>query len=1007
MAEAAAKSAAAAAAAVRAAESSIQTATKALAPPAEHNNATRLPEIFKLREQVQQDRQTFREEAPLLYDEGEYIVQQLDKLSRDRDGNVGQRLLELRSFWRDLVDRETNQKVLRDMRLLLQSQTADYARQAGTSANELYRRGEMKKIRKRRHAWRDIKRTMQQLHAQNLAVRKIVTQSNQLTSATEADRKCQQAVEQDPRELRCATMNSTECAADPDCQRIGPLCAAREPMHLSERCDDFTGEVAKDDQECRQQTKKAKCRNKCEWVRVPAPFGEEAHACRSRKAEHFTWYRQHPPELVLPLEQGSAVRGYSTLEQPVAYDLTTGTAKDKEKVATKQSLGTMLTFYRLPKNAGWEEVEPDDVYRELLSAVKVENLAELQLQDKYLLDGNLQYMEDTNSKTLDAPYTGDGTDLALDSSRMVFPSDLSPTEIEKLTHQQLAEKWALRKNHVVVRIPRIDTQTPVAWKGKKGQRYHTRPEPDSVSSFACEFIQNQCISKRGIRSGTHRVDPPSLRKPDMGEVNHASTMQYLRQLYTAVPQQLNMPHAPEMGESVPQKLTPLDVKPGSPAPTIPTETGMGATEFAEWMPLYQKKKKGKKLTPEEQKVFERTETETDTSKDDLLKYLNFYAQLKGGGDNDEPEWYFEPFHQEEEDEGGSKGETRNLSSIFIPDNWSSKHLQVTLKEGNNKGNKAQIEFKQDSTTRDLYMLHPELGLYPLTRSPSELPLRTFLQDRDADTLKGYKVVMYKDKAQMASIAAVEFTPPLQPEINSKVLKYKLPIGTEHVEWYPNSQNEQFTEVPATNFEYWTADATQDHDSTAGRARLWQELFEKGQTLEFHLPSLIWSINGKDLTYKVGPDVTDSNAQVVEEYIQHMLPWKAVKLGQVKDWNVFKDNATRDCFTVGQEDKSHAAPYSKAIYFCAQGKDKKRYRWLDATTAKEKNVDTEKYDAYYMPAFDQNRETASKAAQVEASAENSAEQAVLLAELEIAAAKAAEKNNSEDTEDVFVKLDESS
>lgn len=965
------------------------------APPAERDNATRLPEIFKLREQVQQDRETFREEAPLLYEEGKYVVQQLDNLSRNLVGDVGQRLLELRSFWRDLVDRETNQKVLRDMRMLLQSQTADYARQAGTSANELYRRGEMKKIRKRRQAWRDIKRTMQKLHTQNLAVRKIVTQSSQLTSATEADRKCRQAVEQDPHELKCATMNSTECAADPDCQRIGPLCAAREPMHLSERCDAFNQQVEEEDQDCRQKDE-AECRNKCEWVRVPAPFGQEAHACRSRKAEHFTWYQQHPPELVLPLEQGSSVRGYSTLEQPVAYDLTTGPGEDKEKVATEQSLGTMLEFYRLPRNKGWEEVKPEDVYRELLVPVKVENLAELQ-QDKYLLDSKLQYMEDTNFKTLDAPYTGDGSGLALDPSTMVFPSDLSPTEIKNLTHQQLAEKWALRKNHVVVRIPRIDTQTPVAWKDQQGQRYHTRRDPDTVSE-ACAFIQNQCISTRGIQSGTHRVDPPRLRKPDMGQVNHASTMQYLRQLYTAVPQQLNMPHAPEMGESVPQKLTPIDAKPKVPE-EIPTETGMGATEFAEWIPLHQKKEEGKKLTPEEQKVFERTETETDTSKDDLLKYLNFYAQLKGGGDNDEPEWYFE----KEKEGGGSTAEPNHLSSIFIPDSWSSKHLQVTLK----KGGKAHIQFKQDSTTRDLYMLHPELGLYPLTRSPSDLSLRTFLQDRNADTLEGYKVVMYKDEAQIKAIGEA-LQPPLEPE-NSNVLQYKLPIGgNEHVEWYPNSQNEQFTEVPATNFEYWTADATQDHDSTAGRARLWQELFEKGQTLEFHLPSLVWSINGKDLTYKVGQEMADIK---VEQYIRHMLPWKAVKLGKVEEWNVFKDNATRDCFTVGQadEDKYQAAPYSKAIYFCTQGGDdpKKRYRWLDATTANEEKVDTEDYDAYYIPAFDQNRETASKVADVEASAENSAQQAVLLAELEIAAANAAKKNNSEEAVDVFVKLDESS
>ena len=153
----------------------------------------RVPEIFRLQKQVETDVAEFTAEAPLLKYDADYVKEELEKLrtTAGQSGSAaGQRLMELRTYWQGQVYRETQQKTLRDVRVLLQAQTADYARKAGTSANELYRRNEMGKIRKRRKQWKDIKRTLQSMHAQNQSMRQLVVQSAQLQSATEADRKC-------------------------------------------------------------------------------------------------------------------------------------------------------------------------------------------------------------------------------------------------------------------------------------------------------------------------------------------------------------------------------------------------------------------------------------------------------------------------------------------------------------------------------------------------------------------------------------------------------------------------------------------------------------------------------------------------------------------------------------------------------------------------------------------------------------------------------------------------
>ena len=156
----------------------------------------RMPEIFRLQQQVETDVAEFTTEAPQLKDDAEYVMEQLERLRNTPNQSiqqVGQRLMELRTYWQDQVYRETQKNALHDVRTLLQAQTTEYARKAGTSANELYRRNEMAKIRKRRKQWKDIKKTLTSMHAQNQRMRRLVVQSAQLQSATEADRQCQAA----------------------------------------------------------------------------------------------------------------------------------------------------------------------------------------------------------------------------------------------------------------------------------------------------------------------------------------------------------------------------------------------------------------------------------------------------------------------------------------------------------------------------------------------------------------------------------------------------------------------------------------------------------------------------------------------------------------------------------------------------------------------------------------------------------------------------------------------
>ena len=976
----------------------------------------RLPEIYRLQTQVAADAHEFREQAPQLQDDAQYVQEQLTELLRDSssvaDGHIGQRLMELRTYWKDQVDRETQQKTLRDVRLLLQAQTTDYARKAGTSANELYRRGEMAQIRKRRKDWRDIKRTLQRMHAEHQSMRQLVVQSTQLQSAAAADAKCQQAARA---EHACHELSGAACTANDACQLVsGTFCAPRREQTRLEKCDHFNDRVQASDAACRAQQSESTCRADCVWVPVASPFSAKppAHACRAKLAEDFTWYWQHPSQLSLPLAQGSNMRGYHAQEQPVAYDFDApdGGAAGRA-IASQQNIGTSLEFWRKDSD-GWRQVEQDQPLEIYLWEKK-------QLQQAPEAKFWFERHGDTFREVPDT--------ASREPTASLYPSQLSKAAILELTPEQLAEEWASHPNHVVVRVPLVDHASTIAYRHAPGVAAAFTATPRGQRANTCEFVQNQCISRHGLHQGTYRPEAPDrLYASQVGSVRKERALQYLRQIYTSVPQQLD--------GYAEQPATPL--RPGTTVsasgvddeganPTIPGDVGMDPVEFAAWKRVDLKAERER--TPHEQQIHLRTDS-VDDAKQELLDYLGFYAQvnIQGGARSSpqsRPEWFIVSSTPSADASTGRSSTPSAASPATAPATATAtatesparervpipihlrEKLRFTVKDalGNVlhsrqlalwKARQGEADSDAGDSASMLLEFEPlpselcsseqgakagafEIGQYyklstkAPTHGPHEfrgsLKLRELIdvtfqpQSALCDAFRGIRPYVTAYEADVQHIQRVSGmtvqvahqTGAEDDGTHATAQTSFLAAGT--VPW--SHLDEAPTALAPQRWQAWW-----DHDRDFHA--LQSELIEKGSTIEHH--ELGVELNGTDLTFQVRPE---ARHLLSDDAVQQLVPWVARRLGAVRGWDAFGSTTVSDivkcpCFLLQPSASALASsalpsepcPYKTHIYFRHRTTGRAE-RFL---TAPPDDVQADHYDAYFMvlPAQQQQQQSSS-------------------------------------------------
>ena len=961
----------------------------------------RVPEIHRLQRQVDTDVAEFTTEAPQLKDDAEYVTEQLEKLRTTPNQTaqqVGQRLMELRTYWQDQVYRETQKNALRDVRTLLQAQTTEYARKAGTSANELYRRNEMAKIRKRRKQWKDIKKTLSSMHAQNQQMRQLVVQSAQLQSATEADRQCQAATM--PSQA-CRHKGAEDCAQDPHCAVVGSMCVTVQEPSRMELCDRFNDRVESEDRMCRAITQEAQCKDKCTWQLVASPFGKERQgACRAKVSEHFTWYRQNPPNLTMPLETTSSVRGYRTLEQPVAYDFQQP-ADEPLEVQAKQSIGTMLEFWRKTgQHATWEQVDSDprtDQGKLRLYLPTYRTSVASQPDVKH-------WFKDEGGSFVEVPLTD------LEDNAKLYPSALSARQIQQLTTPKLAKHWAAQKDHVVVRVPRQNTQV-LGFAALATDTNITVKRTGQPDTNICQFHHNECLSAYGIQQGTHRVEPFRLLKPNVGQVDRERSLQYLRQLYSAVPQQLH--------DGVPEERPLAAQRPDADLSTIPGTTGMGPVEFARWKLLDDKKRTGQTLTESETKTWRRFDS-IDNIKEQLLEYLSYYARPRKLGGGAENEWFIVSYdsHRESE-EGQAMQSLPNRELVPIPNHLKSA-LQFVVTHGKDEETKTvsiwtQKQGKEEDsrifllqtdkvadavtscTTDDECQQAAAVCARPvLQRQLSSPPavscqqqascvegMCQVQQQQDEDdgpansgfiVQTGYYALTATPDAQQASI-------PLRSLLGETLSKQSLKHMFQGIK--PNStlfeddlrtiandfKDLRFNDtnfILTVNLEEelrWTHADEKEEDFVQGSLPLDTEntfselqLLVMNQGSTIHVPAINVKMEGLQLHLQ---PFQSGKPMLPVESLRELVPWTAVRLGSVLSWDALegKDEKIRalfkcPCFLLQLDSNQDGGdgvpvPYKKRIYFRKRGGERQGSTLRLNEPPTQIEINPQQYDVYYM------------------------------------------------------------